>query len=101
MRAGLYPGTVIARFLGKRDDEIKALVELDGLPAVNVPAKTKPILKVALAPFHAWLEQRSQNTALTIEQLRDELELVSEQSAKRAEKTDTLKREHPAGEDEA
>lgn len=78
MRTGLYPMSVIAFYLGKRDAEMKSLVELDGFPAINIPAKTKPILKGALTPFHQWLAKRSQNTALTLEELAAELELAAE-----------------------
>ncbi len=74
MKAGLYPLSVIAEFLGQRPEEMTARIELDELPAIEVPAATRPTRKVALMAFHEWLAGRSHNKPLTVDQLEVELE---------------------------
>lgn len=78
MSAGLYSLTVIAEFLGQRPDEMDDRIQLDGMPAIAIPARTKPIKKVALLAFHSWLAERSSNLALTVDQLELELERCEE-----------------------
>lgn len=78
MSAGLYSLSVIAEFLGQRPDEMEDRIQLDGMPAIAIPARTKPIKKVALLAFHSWLAERSANQALTVEQLEKELERCEE-----------------------
>jgi hypothetical protein len=76
--AGLYSMSVIAEFLGQKPENMSDRVELDGMPVIDVPGGTKPIRKVALLPFCDWLASRSQNAALTPEQLEQELERCEE-----------------------
>lgn len=71
--AGLYSMSVIAEFLGQKPEAMDDRVTLDGMPVIDVPGGTKPIRKVALLPFCDWLAARSQNAALTAEQLEQEL----------------------------
>lgn len=96
MKAGLYPLSVIAEFLGQRPEEMSARIELDKLPAIEVPAATRPTRKVALMAFHGWLAERSHNKPLTVEQLEVELERCAEvvlrrhqaKAARRTQKTE-------------
>jgi hypothetical protein len=78
MRVGLYPLSVIAEFLGQRPEEMTTRIELDKLPAIEVPAATRPTRKVALMAFHEWLAGRSHNKPLTVHQLETELERCAE-----------------------
>ena len=54
----------ISRFLGQGADEVRILIELDGLPHARVPGKTKPSLRVALRDLHAFLLRRWQGETL-------------------------------------
>jgi hypothetical protein len=49
----------ICRFVGQDSTEVKIWVEMDGLPAVKVPGKTKPALRVSLRDLHAFLMKRA------------------------------------------
>lgn len=76
--AGLYSLSVIAEFLGQKPEDMNDRIKLDGLPVIQVPGNTRPIRKVALLAFHAWLCSRSTNAALTVEQLATEMERCEE-----------------------
>lgn len=78
MRAGLYPLSVIARFLGQRPSEMTRYIEMDALPAIKVATATRPAWRVALPTFHRWLAARSSGLTLTVEELREELRLCEE-----------------------
>lgn len=72
--SGLIPMSVVAEFLGKRPGEMRSVVELDGLPVILVPAETRPLPKVSLIGLHGWLRSRSQNAALSVDELEMEIE---------------------------
>lgn len=91
MSAGLYPLGVIAKFLGQRPEQMKERIAADGLPAIKVPAETKPMRKVPLLGLHGWLAERSEGRPLTPDELERELdrcaeELRREQRAKAAKR---------------
>ena len=48
----------ISRFLGQGADEVRDMLELDGLPHAKVPGKTKPGVRVALRDLHGFLLKR-------------------------------------------
>lgn len=95
MRAGLYPLSVIAEFLGQRPPEMAARIELDKLPAIEVPSATRPVKKVALLALHGWLAERTANRPLTVEQLEAELERCSEAVLRRHQAKAARKKSQP------
>lgn len=72
--SGLIPLGVIAEFLGQRPEEMRARIDLDGLPVIRVPARTRDSQKVALLGLHRWLAARTKGEPLTVDQLELELE---------------------------
>jgi len=58
----------VARFLAVEPRDVKAMIELDGLPTTKIPKKTRKVDRIYLPDFHAWLVNRSKNAA---DRLRD------------------------------
>ncbi len=50
----------VARFLKQDAMEVREMVEVDGLPHLKVPGKTKPSVRVALRDLHAFLLRKWQ-----------------------------------------
>lgn len=71
--SGLLPLSLVASFLHQPLRKMEALIEEDGLPAVNVPTDKKQVRKVPFLAFHKWLKKRSVNQALTVEELEEEM----------------------------
>ena len=84
MSGGLYPLSVVAAFLGKRDGDVKQMVKLDKLPALRIPTEKKEVYRFALGPLHRWLERRCANEAITIDELREGLEEARKEMGRRA-----------------
>lgn len=57
--SGLYTVQQVARYLGKRHQDVASLIEMDGLPAVLIPAAKRPVRKVPLHGLHRWLAERA------------------------------------------
>ena len=74
MSAGLYSLHVVAEFLGKRPEDLTAMIKDDGLPVIKVPTATRHAQKVSLLGLHGWLVKRSVNTPLTVDELEEELD---------------------------
>lgn len=73
--SGLYSVEHVARYLGKRGQDVVKLIKLDGLPAVLIPADTRPVRKVALHGLHRWLSERAVGGPfITVEELAWEME---------------------------
>jgi len=51
----------VARFLSVDQTDVDRMIELDGLPFVEVPGENKPGKRVFLPSFHAWLVKRARN----------------------------------------
>ena len=83
MAAGLYPMGVVAEFLGKRPEDIPALVESDELPAIKVPTETRSTLKFSLLGVHGWLKKRSSNIPLTVDEVEIEMDRAAKQLAEK------------------
>jgi hypothetical protein len=77
--------SIVAEFLGKRPEQMKSVIELDGLPVINSPCETKAVPKCSLLGLHRWLSQRSQNSALTVDELERELERAADAVRQRNE----------------
>lgn len=79
--------SVVAAFLGKRPEQMASVIKHDGLPVINSPCETKTVPKCSLVGLHRWLSGRSQNRALTLDELEIELDRVcAELSRRKAEK---------------
>jgi hypothetical protein len=50
----------ISRFLGQGAEEVREMLDLDGLPHAKVPGKTKPSVRVALRDLHGFMLRRWQ-----------------------------------------
>lgn len=72
--SGLIPLGIVAEFLGQRPEEMRTRIDLDGLPVIRVPARTRESVKVSLLALHRWLASRSTGEPLTVDQLEDELQ---------------------------
>ena len=83
MNAGPYARATVAEFLGIREEDVGRLIREDGLPTISIPAKTRPAEKITLLGFHRWLQGRSRNAALTVDELELELHRAAERVAKR------------------
>lgn len=49
----------VARFLGEDPEEVRRMMEMDGMPHVRVPGPTRPAFRVFLPDLHRWLCQRA------------------------------------------
>jgi hypothetical protein len=75
MSAGLYPKSTVAKWLGKRPQDIDDLITNHGLPAVPVPSEQGMRDKIALHGLHGWLaKQNKGGRFMTPEQLMWELD---------------------------
>lgn len=76
MKASLYSKAVVARWMGKRPQDIQGLIEKDGLPCIPVPCDTGPQDRITLHGLHRWCAGRSKGGAfMTVDELAHELEL--------------------------
>lgn len=53
----------VARYLSVEPPEVKRLIRLAKLPAIKIPAATRPVYRIPLRDFHAWLIDRTTNPA--------------------------------------
>lgn len=75
MSRGLYTVAQVARYLGKRPQEVAAMIERDGLPAINLPGEKRMGRKIALTMLHRWLAARAVGKGfMTVEELAREME---------------------------
>jgi hypothetical protein len=75
MSAGLYSKATVAKWLGKRQQEMDDLITSHGLPAVPVPSEQGYRDKIALHGLHGWLaKQNKGGRFMTPEQLMWELD---------------------------
>ncbi len=75
MSRGLYTVAEVARYLGKRPQEVVAMIERDKLPACNMPGEKRLRWKFTLHGLHRWLSSRSTGGPfMTLEELAWEIE---------------------------
>ena len=71
---GLLTLRAVARYLGKRDQDVARLIELDGLPAVRLPAAKRIARRIPLHGLHRWLSERCEGSGfITVEELAREI----------------------------
>lgn len=76
MRASLYTKAVVARWMGKRPQDIQELINSHGLPAVPMPCESGTQDRITLHGLHRWCAERSKGSKfMTVEELAHELEL--------------------------
>lgn len=79
MSGGLYSKAAVARWMGKRPQDIQKLIDQDGLPAVPVPTDTRLEDRIPLHGLHEWCRARSKGSAfMKVEQLAREMEMCRE-----------------------
>jgi len=62
--------------MGKRPQDIQALIDRDGLPAVPVPSETRQDDRIPLHGLWRWCKERSKGGAfMSVEELARELEM--------------------------
>lgn len=77
MKGSLYSKAVIARWMGKRPQDIQDLINNHGLPAVPVPCESGTQDRITLHGLHRWCAERSKGAKfMTVEELAHELELA-------------------------
>lgn len=64
----------VAAWLGKRAEEVKRMVEEDGLPALPLMSEKRTRLKFAASGLTSWLNRRAKNQRLTIDEVIAELD---------------------------
>lgn len=63
----------VARYLMVDADDVRRMVEMDNLPAISIPKKTRTVLRIPLRELHGWLVKRAKNGALqNYERFREE-----------------------------
>lgn len=78
MSSGLYTKAHVARYLGKRPQDIQGLIERDGLPAVPVPSETRQDDRIPLHSLWRWCKERSKGGKfMTVDELAHEMELCA------------------------
>jgi hypothetical protein len=76
---GLYSVAQIARYFGKRPQEVAAMIDRDSLPAVKLPGEKRMGRKITLHGLHGWLRKRATaGDFMTVEQLAWEIERAQE-----------------------
>lgn len=51
----------VARFLEMEPERVKRMVRTDDLPALEIPAATKMVLRIPLRALHGWWLERCRN----------------------------------------
>lgn len=72
-RRGLYTTSEVAAFFRVKPSDIIRMTEEDGLPAILLPGKKRPVRKFSATALHRWISERSTGTALPIENFLAEL----------------------------
>ena len=49
----------VGRFLRVDPEDVQRMVDLDNLPHTKVPGEKRPMIRIFLPDFHAWLAARS------------------------------------------
>ena len=79
MSAGLYTKAHVARWMGKRPQDIQALIDRDGLPAIPVPSETRQDDRIPLHGLHRWCSARAKGSKfMTVDELALEMEMCAE-----------------------
>ena len=74
MSQGLYSVAQVARYLVKRPQEVSAMVERDGLPALTLPGDVRTVRKFTLHGLHGWLKSRHTGaTFMSVDELAAEI----------------------------
>lgn len=54
----------VARFLCVEPEDVKRMMEMDGMPVTRIPKKKRSVARIPLRDLHGWLRDRSaQETA--------------------------------------
>ncbi len=78
MSCGLYTKAHVARWMGKRAQDIQAMIDRDGLPAVPMPSATRMDDRIPLHGLWHWCKQRSKGMAfMSVEELAREMEMCA------------------------
>jgi len=72
--SGLRNLLTVTRYLGVDRSHADRLIELDGLPVVLIPTAKGIKKKVAVTALHRWLNSRSSNIAMSLDELQAELD---------------------------
>jgi len=49
----------VARYLLVDPEDVRRMIQMDGMPAFSIPKKTRPVLRIPLRGLHAWLMKRA------------------------------------------
>lgn len=92
MKAGPLSARIVAVLLGKKEHDIPALVESEGLPAFVVNSATQPVYKVYPSALLAWINASARNVVVTKEQFDEEIGRAIEEVKARDQKTRARKK---------
>jgi hypothetical protein len=72
--SSLYTVSDVARYLRKPARDVVQLIDLDGLPAVNLPGDRRNVRKIPLHGLHRWLSARAVGSEfITVQELAAEM----------------------------
>jgi hypothetical protein len=73
LRRSYASAAVISRFLGVEPEELRRMIDQDGLPAQEIPGPTRRVLRILPRALYEWLGRYGPQ-ALELEGWLDELE---------------------------
>jgi hypothetical protein len=80
--SSLYTLSDVARYLRKPARDVVQLIDLDGLPAVNIPGDRRNVRKIPLHGLHRWLSARAVGGEfITVQELAEEMRDCCAQAA--------------------
>ncbi len=83
--SSLYTVSDVARYLRKPARDVVQLIDLDGLPAVNIPGDRRNVRKIPLHGLHRWLSERAVGGPfITVQELAAEMRACALEMAEEA-----------------
>ncbi len=75
MSAGLYTMADIARYFRCQRHDVARMIEVDGLPVVQLPGPSETVRKITLHGLHKWLKKKhvGDGAFMSVEELQAEI----------------------------
>ena len=76
MSGGLMTTSEVAAYFRVRPDDVIRMVQEDGLPAIELPGKTRPVRKFSAMALHGWVVRHSKGEPIALEAFLREIAAV-------------------------
>lgn len=76
MSGGLMTTSEVAAYFRVRPDDVIRMVQEDGLPAIELPGKTRPVRKFSAMALHGWVVRHSKGEPIGLEAFLREIAAV-------------------------